>query len=214
MIKLKQVVGAIVGLLCIIVGAVIIVDVNILLGGVLVVIGALVMLAGLAGANPGQMLRFARASPLRAIALILFFVGVIIMAAASSVGDIGDTIVGLVLFMVGLLLLVRKARAPQPVGGGLQPQVPASLLTPPPVQVNPQAVPGQYPAVPQYAASAYPPAVEFPPPPPPTYPPGRENVPPPPPPPLAERYCPSCGMGNARVAAFCGKCGKPLPPPH
>ena len=43
------------------------------------------------------------------------------------------------------------------------------------------------------------------------------NAPPPPSPPSsptsAERYCPSCGGGNARAAAFCQKCGKPLPPP-
>jgi hypothetical protein len=36
---------------------------------------------------------------------------------------------------------------------------------------------------------------------------------PPPPTPAAERYCQSCGMGNARAAAFCQKCGKPLPTP-
>lgn len=42
---------------------------------------------------------------------------------------------------------------------------------------------------------------------------------PPPPPPaqavpaqVAERYCPSCGAGNARASAFCESCGKPLPP--
>ena len=29
----------------------------------------------------------------------------------------------------------------------------------------------------------------------------------------ADRYCPSCGQGNARASAFCAKCGKPLPPP-
>ncbi len=29
----------------------------------------------------------------------------------------------------------------------------------------------------------------------------------------AERYCPSCGQGNSRSAAFCQRCGKPLPPP-
>ncbi len=28
----------------------------------------------------------------------------------------------------------------------------------------------------------------------------------------AERFCPSCGAGNARSAGFCAKCGKPLPP--
>jgi hypothetical protein len=31
--------------------------------------------------------------------------------------------------------------------------------------------------------------------------------------PAAERYCPSCGSGNARVAAFCQRCGRPLPAP-
>jgi len=30
---------------------------------------------------------------------------------------------------------------------------------------------------------------------------------------LAERYCPACGAGNARVSAFCARCGRPLPPP-
>jgi hypothetical protein len=29
----------------------------------------------------------------------------------------------------------------------------------------------------------------------------------------AERYCPSCGTGNARAFAFCQKCGMALPPP-
>jgi hypothetical protein len=28
----------------------------------------------------------------------------------------------------------------------------------------------------------------------------------------ADQYCPSCGMGNARAAAFCQKCGRPLGP--
>ncbi len=31
--------------------------------------------------------------------------------------------------------------------------------------------------------------------------------------PLPERYCPACGGGNSRSAAFCQRCGKPLPPP-
>jgi hypothetical protein len=38
-------------------------------------------------------------------------------------------------------------------------------------------------------------------------------APPSPPAPPTERYCPSCGMGSARTATFCGGCGKPLPPP-
>jgi type II secretory pathway pseudopilin PulG len=54
-------------------------------------------------------------------------------------------------------------------------------------------------------------------PPPPTYGP-PPSAPPPqptssPPTATAERYCPACGMGNTRVAGFCQKCGKPLPPP-
>ena len=27
------------------------------------------------------------------------------------------------------------------------------------------------------------------------------------------RYCPSCGGPSSRAAAFCNRCGKPLPPP-
>jgi ribosomal protein L40E len=27
------------------------------------------------------------------------------------------------------------------------------------------------------------------------------------------KYCPDCGAENTRTAAFCKKCGKPLPPP-
>jgi type II secretory pathway pseudopilin PulG len=58
----------------------------------------------------------------------------------------------------------------------------------PTTQPNPEAVSSQNPPSPPYA----------------------------PPPPSAsptERYCPSCGMGSARTATFCGGCGKPLPPP-
>jgi len=45
------------------------------------------------------------------------------------------------------------------------------------------------------------------------FPPAPVIVPFSPAPPAADRYCPSCGTGNARSAAFCQKCGKPLPPP-
>jgi uncharacterized membrane protein YfcA len=30
--------------------------------------------------------------------------------------------------------------------------------------------------------------------------------------PHADRYCPSCGAGNANANAFCQQCGKSLPP--
>jgi len=30
---------------------------------------------------------------------------------------------------------------------------------------------------------------------------------------VSERFCPTCGRGNARTSAFCQGCGKPLPPP-
>jgi hypothetical protein len=56
------------------------------------------------------------------------------------------------------------------------------------MQASRQAAPAQYPPSPQYVSSA-------------------------PPAPAAERYCPVCGMGNARAAVLCRKCGKPLPPP-
>jgi type II secretory pathway pseudopilin PulG len=57
---------------------------------------------------------------------------------------------------------------------------------------------------------AYPPQPQYGTPPPPQYP---LSTPPTPTTIPGERYCPSCGSGNARVAAFCQKCGKPLPPP-
>ena len=28
-----------------------------------------------------------------------------------------------------------------------------------------------------------------------------------------QRYCPACGQPNAASAAFCNRCGKPMPPP-
>jgi uncharacterized paraquat-inducible protein A len=46
-----------------------------------------------------------------------------------------------------------------------------------------------------------------------SYPPTPQYGTPAPSAPSAEKYCPSCGAGNTRVAAFCQRCGKPLPPP-
>ncbi len=46
------------------------------------------------------------------------------------------------------------------------------------------------------------------------YPPTPQYNPLPPLGPPADRYCPSCGTGNTRAAAYCQKCGKQLPPPQ
>jgi hypothetical protein len=71
------------------------------------------------------------------------------------------------------------------------PPPPPRELPPPPSP--PHSLAAQYPPPPTSSVPAYP-----------RYPAST---------PVAERYCPTCGTGSARVYAFCQKCGRPLPPP-
>jgi hypothetical protein len=102
-------------------------------------------------------------------------------------------LIGFVLFIVGIALLVfgydaRKAAErphPQQTQANILEQQRLQLMAP---EASGRQVPSQYSATGPYAPSQ----------------------------PLAipiDRYCPSCGMGNARAAFYCQRCGKPLPPP-
>ena len=71
---------------------------------------------------------------------------------------------------------------------------PAVYMGPPPGYYAPMA-----PSQPYYGQPAAPPGY-----------PGFQAQPSPP---AQPRYCPSCGAPNAVGTAFCGNCGKPLPPP-
>ena len=44
-------------------------------------------------------------------------------------------------------------------------------------------------------------------------PPGSGAAAPSPGAPGTQRYCPACGQANVATAAFCNRCGKPMPPP-
>lgn len=115
-------------------------------------------------------------------------------------------ILGLILIIIGIVLIAsgasargdaeRMERQQQQTNLLLQQQMQMNAM-----QMNRQAVPNQYPGGPPYATAPTPYSAPAP---------GSAPVSTIP----IERYCPSCGAGNARASAFCQKCGKPLPPPQ
>jgi hypothetical protein len=119
---------------------------------------------------------------------------------------------GVILVVVGLVIASRRAQAMQrgrrllPLQAQPNaPQLQPTPMSPPPGRASyPPGVEG----FPQPPLS---PASQVGSPPPPVYAPSAPQPPPSPPP--AWRYCPSCGRGSDRIAAFCQNCGKPLPPP-
>jgi len=199
MVAWKRPVLLVGGLFFIVVCAVVIVLVSTVLGIALLGVGTLVGLLWLS-----SMQRRSTGRPIPAavvVGITLFLLGTVIAAVAGFSGDIVSAVVGVVLVVLGIVLaarggvnMQRQPRAPQPQ---TQPYPPA-----------PQAQPVSAPPSP----SPYPPGVEFGAPP---APPAPATSPPvvPPPLPSAERFCPSCGSGSARAAAFCRSCGTPLPPP-
>lgn len=108
--------------------------------------------------------------------------------------------VSILLIVVGLILIILGAALSEPR------ETPA----PAPQVVYVQQSPSPY-APPPQAYMAPPPPNGWPPPPT-SVPPA--SIPPQSSSPAADRYCPSCGGGNARASAFCESCGKPLPPPY
>jgi hypothetical protein len=112
------------------------------------------------------------------------------------IGALG-IIIGIVLLASGISArgdAERMERQQRQTNLLLQQQLQVSAM-----QANRPGSPPQYPSPAQYPNA-----------PPPQYvtstPPNPNAVP-------AERYCSSCGGANARAAAFCQKCGSPLPPP-
>jgi hypothetical protein len=102
-------------------------------------------------------------------------------------------LIGIIPLIIGIVLIASGASARGDAERMRQQQAQTNVLLQQQMQMtavqsNRQATPAQYSPGPQYA----PPASAT---------------------PQAERYCPVCGMGNPRAAAFCQKCGKPLPPP-
>jgi hypothetical protein len=97
-------------------------------------------------------------------------------------------LIGIIPLIIGIVLIASGVSARGDAERMRQQQAQTNALLQQQMQMNRPSVAVQYPLNPQYP-------------------------PPPPPAPPAERYCQYCGMGNARVAAFCQKCGKPLPPP-
>jgi ABC-type bacteriocin/lantibiotic exporter with double-glycine peptidase domain len=102
-------------------------------------------------------------------------------------------IVGIIPLIIGIVLIASGVSARGDAERLQQQQAQTNMLLQQQLQMNAmqasrQAAPAQYPPAQQYAPAA-PSGVQ------------------------ADRYCPACGTGNARAAAFCQKCGKPLPPP-
>jgi septal ring-binding cell division protein DamX len=113
-------------------------------------------------------------------------------------------LIGIIPLIIGIVLIASGLSAREDTERMRQQQAQTNVLLQQQMQMT--AMQSSRPAYPQYS-------------PPPQYahaPPPYAGPPPsaqPPSAPTVEKYCPSCGQGNARVAAFCQRCGKPLPPP-
>jgi hypothetical protein len=212
MVTIRGVVGIVLGFLLIVVGATLVVLVSVLGGIVVLVVGVLVLFWGFAASTNRATLGGAPAAVFGAgqnpivvgLGLVLLVLGLVIMSVAASFGDIGDTIVGGVLFMVGIMIPAWSARAARRKPLSAQVTSAPFALSPSGSVPNPQSVAGPWPPGAEFGASP-PPVVD--PPYPPVPPTALPGVFPP------DRYCPSCGMGCARAAVFCARCGKPLPAP-
>jgi predicted lipid-binding transport protein (Tim44 family) len=133
------------------------------------------------------------------VGVILLLFGLLLIATILGL------VFGIIALIVGILLIASGASARGDERRMSQQQAQTNLLLQQQMQWS-----ALHANRPPYAYGYSPPSPAPPPPPPP--------MAPPPPVPSgyavpAERYCPSCGGGNARAAAFCQKCGKPLPPP-
>lgn len=209
MTSAKQVVNFVVLLFFVILGATVEVLGNLILGALVCVVPLVVFVMfspTISRSDP--LVGSLRHSPLVLIAVVVCACGFMIMIGASAFLDLGGILLGLVLFIVGLVVLIPRLQRAQGGRGFAQPPAPPSLVLQSPGPTIPPAVYGQ--------------AVIAPPPSPPPTPAGTAPTqyppiyPPPGPSPstgIAERYCPACGAANARTYSFCQKCGKALPTP-
>ena len=102
-------------------------------------------------------------------------------------------LIGIIPLIIGIVLIASGASARSDTERMRQQQAQTNLLLQQQLQLNSMQANRSVPATP-YAPAPQPAA------------PAAAPLP-------ADRYCPACGTGNARAAAFCQKCGKPLPPP-
>jgi hypothetical protein len=204
-----QVVNLVVLFFFIVVGAVIEVLVSIILGALVCVIPLVVFAMFSPTSRSTPIARSLRQSPLMVLEVVVGASGFMVMIGAGAAADLVGILIGLVLFIVGLVLLAPRLRAmPRPQGQPQQPGQP-SLSMRPTAQTIPPGVYGQPSVAP--LSSTYPPATQAVATPT-QYPPSRPPSQVGPSSSMAERYCPACGEGNARTAGSCQRCGAPLLP--
>lgn len=172
-----------------------------LIGGIIIILwGALIFIVGATVASLGVVasgvfalggIEFVTGILVIAFGVLLYVsprlhvvggVVVLVAAVASLIGG-GGLFIGFLLALIGGILgIVHK-----PNVALVQPVPAPGYYAPGPPMMPVQPLYGQAPA--QAGTSAAPGAA-----------------------PSAERYCPSCGAGNTRTAAYCARCGQPLPP--
>jgi hypothetical protein len=205
---LSQVVNLVVLLFFIILGAVTEVFVSIILGALVCVLPLVVFVMFSPTSRGSPMARTLRQRPVTLLAVIVCASGFMVMIGGSAALDLAAIIIGLVLFIVGLVVLLPRLRGMQLAQGQPQQQGQPGIFLQQSTPAIPPAVYGEPVATPPPFVIS--PAPQFAPPPP-QSPPSPPSSPPGVPSSMAERYCPACGAGNARASRFCSKCGQPLP---
>jgi hypothetical protein len=107
----------------------------------------------------------------------------------------GGYSVGTIVLLAGGSMLIRGLTASSPpqlpaMGAGMSPELMAAMMA---ARTGGFAPPGSVPPTPTSTSTAPTPATAV----------SATPI----------RYCPSCGQRNELEAAFCQKCGRPMPPP-
>ncbi len=164
MAALSQVVNLVVLFFFIILGAVVEVFVSILLGALVCVLPLVVFVMFSPTSRGSPIARTLRQRPVTLLAVIVCASGFMVMIGGSAALDLAAIIIGLVLFLVGLVVLLPRLRGMQLAQGQSQQQAQTSMFLQQPTPVIPPAVYGEPTATtPPYAG---PPAPLFAPPPP------------------------------------------------